>query len=160
MAIVNLLAAGALGLAGAPPALAGGVGGFSLHVIPFPGTPDASVNSNIIFSSIRPSDIQSVPVTGASSGAHTGALKALPDGAGTAFIPVEPFTAGEQVTVDAALNSPAAGTASGDPGATTLKFSFAIAIQVGRGGPPQPKPGSGPTQTFISEPALKPPLVT
>ena len=33
--------------------------------------------------------------------AHTGHLAALPDGAGTAFVPDQPFTDGEQVSVTA-----------------------------------------------------------
>ena len=66
-------------LAAAPaPALASGGG---LHVIPFPGTPDAAPSTTIIFSSLRPSEINSVLVTGSSSRAHDGHLTALPDGA-------------------------------------------------------------------------------
>jgi Arylsulfotransferase (ASST) len=99
----------------------------SLHVIPFPGTPDASPVSRIIFSSLQPSDLRSVIVAGQASGRHSGHSLSLPDGAGTAFEPDRPFTAGERVSVSAHLRSPAAGTASGDPGATTLRFSFTIA---------------------------------
>ncbi len=99
-----------------------------LHVIPFPGTPDASRVSTVIFSSLRPSDISMVVVTGSSSGLHTGHLTALPDHAGTAFVPGSPFTPGERVDVTATLTSRAAGTASGDPGATALKFSFTVGV--------------------------------
>jgi hypothetical protein len=100
----------------------------TLHVIPFPGTPDASPESQIIFSSLTPSDLRSVSVSGSASGAHAGQMLALPDNAGTAFAPDRPFTPGEHVRVTARLTSPAAGTASGDPGATTLIFSFSVAI--------------------------------
>ncbi len=98
-----------------------------LHVIPFPGTPDASPSSQIIFSSLRTSQIKTVAVTGSSSGRHTGRLTALPDGAGTAFTAAHPYTPGERVRVTATLDSPAGGTASGDPGATTLSYSFTVA---------------------------------
>jgi hypothetical protein len=98
----------------------------ALHVIPFPGTPDASPSSQIIFSSLRPSDLKTVTVIGSSTGVHTGHIKALPDGAGTAFLPHSAFTPGERVSVTATLGSPAAGTASGDPGATALRFSFTV----------------------------------
>src|SRR5438105_8762299 len=74
-------------------------GARGLHVIPFPGTPDASRLSSIIFSSLRPSDVVSVVVTGSRSGVHPGRLAALPDGAGTAFVPTTPFTDGEHVAV-------------------------------------------------------------
>jgi hypothetical protein len=102
----------------------------ALHVIPFPGTPDASPQSQIIFSSLRPSDIQSVIVTGSSSGTHSGHRAKLPDNGGTVFVPAKSFTPGENVSVQAFLNSSQAGTASGDPGATVLHFSFTVAVPV------------------------------
>src|SRR5579864_2468196 len=76
----------------------------ALHVVPFPGTPDASPNSPVIFSSVRPAELTSVTVNGSSSGLHTGHIAALPDGAGTAFVPYHPFTPGEQVQVVAGLS--------------------------------------------------------
>lgn len=128
-----------------------------LHVIPFPGTPDAAPASQIIFSSLTPSQLTDVVVSGSASGVHSGHLEALPDGAGTAFVPDQPFAAGEQVSVQAVLSSPAAGTASGDPGATTLSFSFTIAQPTsGARSPEQPSPQTVPTQHFPSEPALHP----
>src|SRR5207302_1138576 len=145
VSLVALLVAGVAGLADAPRALGSGTSQTAsftaLHVIPFPGTPDASTESRIIFSSLSPSDIRSVTVTGSNSGPHQGKLTALPDSAGTAFIPASPFTHGEQVNVTAMLTSTQAGTASGDPGATTLSFSFTVAIPMGRGGPPGPQTG-------------------
>jgi Arylsulfotransferase (ASST) len=152
----------------ATPAGAHGSSSAGLHVIPFPGTPDASPGSQVIFSSLSPSALRSVSVRGSRSGKHAGRLTTLPDGAGTAFVPSRPFTAGEQINVTAALSSPAAGTASGDPGATELHFSFAIAPR-GSHNPPPPwgtaqahtASASGaqsfPAQHFISAPGLKPP---
>ena len=144
----------------------------ALHVIPFPGTPAASYLSRVIFSSLRPSELRSVLVTGAISGPHLGRLVPLPDGAGTAFAPDNPFIPGELVSVKVALSSPAAGTASGDPGATTLQFSFTIATPAnppaatdrtsGSVGSPwldQRSGSSPPTQTFHSAPQLHPPVV-
>jgi hypothetical protein len=166
--VAALLAAGAFGLVGpaqpAAQARAGQATGSAqptgLHVIPFPGTPDAATSSDIIFSSLHPSDIQSVTVTGSSSGPHAGTVRALPGPAGTAFVPSKQFTAGEQVSVTAKLTSASAGTASGAPGSTTLNFSFTVAVQTGRGGPGAPQPGSGPTRRFLSAPNLTPPVVT
>ena len=145
----------------------------SLHVIPFPDTPDASPVSHIIFSSLHPSDLKTVLVNGSQSGAHQGRLVSLPDQAGTAFIPSQPFTDGEQVSVTAALGSAAAGTASGDPGSTVLHFSFTIAVPASAGaanGPTAalavggwlaaPSRSSPPTQHFHSAPGLHPPLIT
>ena len=113
-----------------------------LHVIPFPGTPDASPVSNVIFSALRPSEIETVLVTGSSSGVHIGHLTALPDHAGTAFVPDTRFTTGERVSVSVTLTSAEAGTASGDPGSSRLSFSFTIAV------PPERRPlGSHPPPT-------------
>src|SRR5947209_6373777 len=46
------------GSADRPPVPAGAV--VTLHVIPFPGTPDAGTNVPIIFSSLHPSELRSV----------------------------------------------------------------------------------------------------
>jgi Arylsulfotransferase (ASST) len=148
----------------------------ALHVVPFPGTPDASPNSPVIFSSVRPAELTSVTVNGSSSGLHTGHIAALPDGAGTAFVPYHPFTPGEQVQVVAGLSSAQAGTASGDPGATTLSFSFVIAVAASttasdKIAAPLPSSGhlpwesalsrqTGPAQSFHSAPNLHPPVIT
>src|SRR5438874_1490695 len=56
-----------------------------LEVVPFPGTPDASPSSQIIFSSLRPGELSFVLVFGSRSGRHRGRLIGLPDGAGMAF---------------------------------------------------------------------------
>lgn len=111
----------------------------ALHVIPFPNTPDASTQSQIIFSSLKPSDLAGPPVVvGSSSHAHTGQLKPLPGNAGTAFVPATPFTPGETVTVQAALTSTQAGDTAGDPGSQHLHWSFTVAL---------PPPSSGASST-------------
>jgi hypothetical protein len=137
-------------------------------VIPFPGTLDASPLSEVIFSSLEPSEIKAVSVTGSRSGHHAGRLIKLPDGAGTAFVPQKSFTPGERVGVVAALRSKAGGTASGDPGATSLRFSFTVGIATPWNAPEAPpaRPhgriasSKGPTQSFHSRPELHPPIVT
>lgn len=158
---------GALASADPGSSLAQGVSGPSvvaLHVVPFPGTPDVPPSSPVIFSSLRQADLRSVTVGGSRSGIHDGRVAALPDGDGTAFYPARPFAPGELVRVTAALRSPSAGTASGDPAASTLRFSFRIGSAV-------PAPSAIPavrrrehvshlpTQGFHSEPDLHPPLV-
>src|SRR6516225_7285445 len=67
---------------------------YPLRVIPFPGTPDAAPGSRIIFSSLTPSELRSVAVTGSRTGAHRGRLVALAAGSGTAFAPARPFAPG------------------------------------------------------------------
>ena len=154
------------GAAGAPASAPhrGATGQAALAVIPFPGTPDASPESQIIFSLLGRSAIRRVTVSGTSSGPHPGRLTVLPGGAGTAFLPTRPFTPGEQVTVEAALSSARAGSASGDHGRTRLEFSFGVA----RGASVPASPGARASssrvpaagwQSYRSEPRLHPPLV-
>jgi hypothetical protein len=164
-----LLASPAAGTAGLPAAgadAAGPGGGVALHVIPFPNTPDASPRSDIIFSSLRPADLSGTPVVvGSISGTHSGRLTGLPDHAGTAFVPSRPFVPGESVAVRADLINGRAGTASGDPGATHLRFSFAIAVAGSGQVSATPSQARGATDagtsrpTFRSAPGLDPPPV-
>lgn len=128
-----------------------------LRVIPFPGTPDASPQSHVIFSSLRPIQIRGLTVTGSVSGRHTGRLAVLPDRAGTVFVPARPFTAGERVSVS--LN-PSRRAPSDAP---RLSFSFGVAVA----GAPEKTASGGtspgkvpPTRTFHSRPGLHPPPVS
>lgn len=155
--------------------------GSQLHVVPFPGTPDAPPDSQIIFSSLAPSDLASVNVVGSRSGQHAGHLVTLPDHAGASFVPNRAFSYGERVRVRALLTSAKAGTASGAPGATRLSFSFTVALPP----PPLPPPtahagraeaassapltesprasaagGGGRTQSFHSQVDFHPPSVS
>jgi len=100
----------------------------ALDVQPFPGTPDVSPQTDVGFPALRPGQIRTLRVTGSRSGRHLGRLTELPGGGGAAFIPARPFAPGERVTVQATLSSPAAGTATGDPGATRIGFSFGVAV--------------------------------
>ncbi|MBV9425465.1 MAG: aryl-sulfate sulfotransferase [Solirubrobacterales bacterium] len=143
----------------------------SLVVLPFPGTPAASPRTQITFPALAPAQVRAVAVDGSRSGAHAGRLTALVGGRGTAFSSERPFAPGERVSVAARLSSPAAGTASGAPNATELRFSFTVAAP-----PPSAttssknagataQSGSGnqakqpPTQSFHSQPNLRPPVV-
>src|SRR5579859_7436598 len=154
-----------IGLLAFPP---GAVAGNTLSVLPFPWTPDASATSHIVFSALKPSDLEWVFVGGSKSGPHSGRLSQLPQGAGTAFVPDHPFTPGEVVTVSAALRTPQAGTASGDPGSLRLRWAFAVAVKRPASGKPAGDPAppgqaasgvSGLVQNFYSQPDLHPPLV-
>lgn len=120
-----------------------------LDVNPYPGTPDASPQSQIVFSALKASDLASVGVFGSRSGLHAGHVITLPDSAGVAFVPDRPFTPGERVQVSASLTSPAAGTASGAPGATHLAWWFTVAVPVMLPSAAPPA-SSGSVQTFNS----------
>lgn len=145
-----------------------------LHVMPFPGTPDASPSSEITFSALDRSELLSVRVTGSLSGRHPGHLVTLPDGSGAAFVPEHPFTNTESVRVSALLRSAADGTASGAPGSRRLSFVFRVAAPAAESAAPATKPASPaprratsaqaartypPGQHFHTEPGLAPPIV-
>jgi hypothetical protein len=150
-----------------------------LHVMPFPGTPDASPMSQLTFSALERSELRSVSVVGGVSGRHAGHVVELPDGSGTAFVPDHPFAGSETVRVSAVLRSAADGTASGASRAPRLSFSFRVEAPVpdSAAAPakaPVSKPASAsntpkpisaqaakkypPQQTFHSNPGLHPPV--
>ncbi|MBV9167359.1 MAG: hypothetical protein JO342_14565, partial [Solirubrobacterales bacterium] len=138
-----------------------------LDVLPFPGTPDAAPATNIDFPAIPPRQIVSITAVGSRSGLHSGRLSAQPAGQGTAFTPSRPFTPGEAVSVTATLHTPAAGTASGAPHATRLRYKFAIAQRATV--PVQSSPSAGilgatapnrrSTHRFVTEPGFRVPVV-
>jgi hypothetical protein len=156
------LIAAALTVCMAPSATAAG-----LHVIPFPGTPDATPHSDIIFSSIAPADLTSVSVIGSRSGEHAGRLVRLPDRAGVVFVPDRPFTPGERVQVSAGLRSAAAAAVLGAAD-TRLSYRFAVALPAVQTDPGRAARTSSSDRAagrlngmrFHSVPGLHPPTVT
>src|SRR5204863_1902977 len=103
------------GAAGSPAAS----GSTRPNVLPYPGTPDASPQTQIDFPAVSTAQLAAISVTGSRSGAHQGALSTMGGGRGTAFAPAKPFTAGEQVTVRATLRN-----------GGRVSFGFAIARPV------------------------------
>jgi hypothetical protein len=98
----------------------------SLDVQPFPGTPDASPQTNIGFPAVSPSQLRSVKVNASRSGAHRGRIVAAPDGRGADFVPDRPFVNGDHVSVQATLRSAQAGIASGTRSSSRIGFSFGV----------------------------------
>ncbi len=140
----------------------------SLDVMPFPGTPNASPQTQITFPKLAPGDFKVVSVYGSRSGLHAGRLTILSNDLGTAFVPDLPFEDGEHVTVDAVLGSKAAGTTIGAQGATRVTFGFKVAASASNTtsttAPAATANGQAaqqiPTQSFHSRPDLQPPVVT
>src|SRR3984885_12729502 len=149
--VVGALVAAIAQLAGAPAALAQP----TVAVFPSPGTSSALPQAQITFRGIPASQIGHITVVGSSSGNHSGSIEADSDGQGGSFIPSQPFTAGETVTVTTGLNI---------VGGTNGSFQFKIAVPFGGAFTPLKLPmvpaGTNGVQHFHSEPALEPASIT
>lgn len=75
-----------------------------VYVFPIPGSHFASPRTQIALRGLPVSQLGTITVTGSSSGVHAGAVESDSDGNGGSFIPSDPFTPGETVTVSTSLN--------------------------------------------------------
>ena len=119
-------------------------------VFPIAGSRYNRPATQITFRGVAAGQLGSIQVTGSKSGVHAGRLIADSDGDGASFVPTQPFSAGETVTV--AVTGSNSGT-----------FSFAIAQP--RGLLPYGKlavvgAGGNGVQHFRSRPDLQPASVT
>ncbi len=121
----------------------------SVAVSPQPGTPDASPGTQISFLGVPGTQVSDVRVTGSSSGAHTGVLRAYSTGTGASFLPSHAFRPGEKVIVHAKA------------GATPIGTSFTIAHQaaVSQKGFPLNPGDARAVQHYSSAPTLTPSTV-
>ena len=144
-----LVAAAAL-LAAAPGALAQP----AVAVFPSPNTNSALPQTQITFRGIGASQIGHITVSGSRSGTHSGTVRADSDGQGGSFVPSQPFTAGETVTVTTGLNV---------TGGVKGSYHFGIATAFGTINPmklPLVPAGSNGVQRFHSRTDLEPASVT
>jgi arylsulfotransferase ASST len=143
--------------AGAAPSGAPGQAGAAARVIvsPLPGTVVALPGTQISFLGAVPSELLSISVMGSVTGRHGGRLRGYVSAFGASFIPTHPFTPGEHVSVRATLQ-PAKGHA------TPLSTSFTVGQPMPVTSAEFPKvPGTGADeQSFVSQPALHPPVVS
>ncbi|HUA49108.1 MAG TPA: arylsulfotransferase family protein [Solirubrobacteraceae bacterium] len=126
----------------------------AVSVFPSPSTSWSLPQTQITFRGIPASQIGHITVTGSSSGAHSGTIEADSDGDGGSFIPSQPFTAGETVTVSTGLDI---------IGGTNGSFQFKIAVPFGTFTPmklPMVSAGSNGVQHFHSQPGLEPASIT
>lgn len=127
----------------------GGVSAF-----PAPDTPVASPHSQISLRDVDPDDLGELTVTGSQSGPADGTLVEHSDGEGISFVPAEPFTAREEVTVS--TEHDVRGT---DGGTYTLTIA-APGTRPATEAPPVRPPGpQDPVRHFRSAPDLQPPAV-
>jgi Arylsulfotransferase (ASST) len=125
-----------------------------VYVFPVPGGRVASPSTQITFRGVPASQIGGAIVVGGSkSGLHTGTVEADSDGQGGSFLPAQPFTPGETVTVKTSLNV---------YGARNGLFQFTVAQPAGNL-PSQHWPVAGRVPgdiwQFRSRPDLKPAAV-
>jgi len=76
----------------------------AVSVFPIPGSRVASPKTQIAFRGVAAGSLGPIQVDGSKSGPHSGRLEPDSDGAGASFLPSQPFTAGETVTVVTSLN--------------------------------------------------------
>ncbi len=91
--------------------------GTPVSAFPIPGSKVAPTRAQLAFRGLPASQLGTITVTGSKSGVHTGTIEGDSDGLGASFIPAQPFTAGETVTVVTALNI---------RGASSGRYSFTV----------------------------------
>jgi hypothetical protein len=125
-----------------------------VYVFPIPGSHFASPQTQIAIRGLPVSQFGTITVTGSSSGVHAGAVESDSDGSGGSFIPSEPFTPGETVTVSTSLNI---------EGSHNGTYQFQVAVPAGTL-PAEKRPQlprvNGDVWYFQSRPDLTPAAVT
>jgi hypothetical protein len=123
-------------------------------VSPFPGTPDASAQTQISFLGARGTRVVSVRAVGTRSGAHAGRIEKYSTGEGASFLPKRAFTPGETVRVTAVV----ANRSSSSTARTT--FTIATPAQIDKAGFPAQPGDPADVQHYLSAPTLSPSTVT
>jgi hypothetical protein len=75
-----------------------------VSVFPIPNDEVASPRTQLAFRGVPTSQFGTITVRGSKSGLHTGTIEPDSDGHGCSFLPSEPFTPGETVTVTTSMN--------------------------------------------------------
>ncbi|MDD9207374.1 hypothetical protein PU560_12985, partial [Georgenia sp. 10Sc9-8] len=110
-----------------------------VSAFPAPGTAVVHPEAQLSFRGVAPEQLGDVAVEGSRSGEHTGTLLEHSDGEGVSFLPDEPFTEGERVTVTTGHE-----VRGGEDGAYTLTVA-----ELGE----RPDLRTPPVQELIGEPA-------
>jgi hypothetical protein len=152
LALLCVIAATAVtaGLVGPASSLAASGGGGKLTISPQPNTPAASPATQISILGVARQRIRSVQVTGQTSGGHAGHLRSYSHHRGASFLPDQPLTQGESVSVEIRIK-----------GRRPVRFSFTVAT-LGAKLPILNLPATQPDKLdhFVSEPNLTPPKIT
>ena len=127
------------------------LGSSGLDVSPAPGSDAANPKTQISFLGAPASAIRSVSVSGASTGAHAGSLRAYSQGDGASFVPSRPFAAGERVTVDATISG------------RRVSYGFSVDTPYPTAATPDfhnPKAALADYQGFYTMPGVQAPILT
>ena len=123
-------------------------------VSPLPGSVGALPRTQISFLGAPASALEHISVVGSRSGAHRGRLRSYASATGASFLPGRPFAPGERVTVRALLRR------GGRAQRLATSFTVAAPASVPLTAFPSTPGTEADVQSFHSEPALHPPVVT
>jgi hypothetical protein len=129
--------------------------GTGLAVSPAPETGTADPHTQISFLGRNVANVREVSVSGSTSGAHAGRLRAYHQGDGASFVPDEPFAAGERVTVGAVIGP--------HGGGRRVSFDFRVDTPYPTGSVPEfPNPPAAPAdyESFYTLPGAQAPIMT
>jgi Arylsulfotransferase (ASST) len=121
-----------------------------ITVTPFPGTPDASPDTQISFLGGSGTTVSAVKVSGSISGSHSGRLEAYSTGTGESFLPSKPFVAGEKVTVTARV------TQGANVSRVATEFSIGFEVPSAQAEFPNNPGDTADVQHYLSAPSLSP----
>jgi hypothetical protein len=127
----------------------------AVTISPLAGTPTALPGTQISFLGVPAKALGTISVVCSSSGRHSGRLRSYSSATGASFLPSTPFTPGERVSVRASW-------AVSKTSRRTLSDSFTIAppSEAAAAESPQTPGTAADVESFQSQPALRPPMVT
>ena len=126
--------------------------GTSLAVSPLPDSYDATPRTQISLLGAPVAALSDVSVSGSQTGRHSGRLEAYSQGDGASFVPSQPFSSGETVTVRGKVKN-----AAGQTQAFAFHFVVAQLDALKYAAPGKVAADAGAEQSFYSRPELHPP---
>ncbi len=140
--------------------------GAPVDVSPAPGAGTANPRTQISFLGLPAKAIHEVSVSGQSSGRHAGRLETYSQGDGASFVPDDPFTPGERVSVSAKID---VGSYYAPPQPVPplprrgISFSFRVDTPysvAGAGEFPNPQAAPSDYQSFATMPGVQAPVLS
>ena len=128
----------------------------AITISPLPGTPDASPHTQISFLGVPAGEIHQVSVVGSHSGSHSGRLRGYGSAPGASFLLARGFSEGESVRVSALVGSTGHQQHVGSSFTIARLAHYHFTPMSTKAPPATP----GMVQSFVSQPNLKPPMVS